>query len=204
MTSPIKGKFRVTQTQHSEHDGLDMVALDDVNIYSTVNGYIVKVGWENILNHKQGFGYYVVVKQINTEIYYFYGHLEKNSCALKQGDYVSKGTKIGVMGNTGRSTGAHLHYCCRKYRSKDHVLDISKISCIPNKIGTYDFSTSGTAFLRKGSWNVRKSPDFSNNVVRIVKGPQTVIYVDIVEGDGIQWYQLRDGNYISVNACEQT
>lgn len=202
MNTPFKGRFRITQTQHETHDGLDIVALDDLTVYSTVTGHIVKAGWESNLNHYKGFGYYVVIEEIGTKMFYFFGHLQKNSCPIREGYTVLKGEKIGIMGNTGRSTGAHLHYCCRKYRSKDHVQDISKISGIPNREGVYTSSTGGTTFLKPGTWNVRKSPEFrTDNIARVVKGTQTVIYVDIVEGDGVKWYELRDGNYISVNAC---
>ena len=52
--------------------------------------------------------------------------------------------------------------------------------------------------IRDSTWNVRKGPSLNAPVARIVKGPQTVTYVDIVDG----FYLLRDGCYIGVNACE--
>lgn len=199
MISPFKGRFRITQTQHETHDGLDIVALDDPTVYSTIDGTVEKVGWESTLNHYKGFGYYVVLR--TGDLYYFFGHLVKNSSPLKVGSRIRKGEIVGVMGNTGRSTGPHLHYCCRRDRSKAKVQNISTLSGIPNREGEYKPSTSGTTFLKPGTWNVRTGPSFDAAVARVVKGTQTVIYVDIVSGDGIKWYQLRDGNYISVNAC---
>lgn len=199
MISPFKGRFRVTQTQHETHDGLDIVALDDPTVYSTIDGVVVKVGWENVLIHSQGFGYYVVLRHDN--LYYFFGHLKSKSSPLKEGQKIARGDVVGIMGNTGRSTGPHLHYCCRRDRSKAKVQNISKLSGIPNREGEYKPSTSGTTFLKPGTWNVRTGPSFDAPVARVVKGTQTVIYVDVVRGDGINWYQLRDGTYISVNAC---
>ena len=100
--------------------------------------------------------------------------------------------------------------------------DISAISGIPNKPGVYndgyvgeykgadnsDSSKTGITYLKKGSWNVRKGPSLGAAVDRVVKSPQSVTYVDIVpETDpgkygARDFYKLRDGTYLSVNACE--
>ena len=78
MNSPFKGKFKVTQEyKGSKHDGLDIVGLDDKNIYSTINGVVEHAGWENALNHKQGFGLYVKIKQNGSTNRYYFGHLSK-------------------------------------------------------------------------------------------------------------------------------
>lgn len=82
------------------HKGLDMVSSSR-NILASDDGVVTfagtKSGYGNciIINHKNGYET-------------LYGHLSKIS--VKKGDVVEKGTKIGVMGNTGRSTGTHLHF----------------------------------------------------------------------------------------------
>src|SRR5690606_26967595 len=81
------------------HTGIDLTgnknikAADagEVEFVGTKNGY----GKTIIINHKNGF------KTL-------YGHL--NSYSVSKGDKVDTGDKIGVMGNTGRSTGVHLHF----------------------------------------------------------------------------------------------
>jgi murein DD-endopeptidase MepM/ murein hydrolase activator NlpD len=140
MNSPFKGKFKVTQEyKGSKHDGLDMVGLDDKNIYSTINGVVEHAGWENVLNHKQGFGLYVKIKQNGSSNRYYFGHLSK--IKVKKGQVISIGDIIGVEGSTGYSTGSHVHYCVRANSSKKEIKDISIISGIPNKIGTYNNTT---------------------------------------------------------------
>jgi len=82
------------------HKGIDLVSSKR-NILAADEGVIsfagVKSGYGNaiIINHNNGF------KTL-------YGHLSKIS--VKEGDIVEKGAKIGIMGNTGRSTGTHLHF----------------------------------------------------------------------------------------------
>lgn len=81
------------------HEGIDMtgnktiMAADAgvVEFAGTKNGY----GNAIIINHKNGF------KTL-------YGHLK--SYSVSKGDKVAKGDSIGIMGNTGRSTGVHLHF----------------------------------------------------------------------------------------------
>lgn len=214
MYAPHKGKFKVTQTQHSLHDGLDIVGITSKDVFATVNGQVEIAGWENVNDKKQGFGMYVRIRKSASNDRYYYGHLKE--ITVKVGQIVKAGQKIGVEGNTGRSTGSHVHYCVRENASKYQVKSTPAISGIPNKEGTYNFdgktitdvrakkasTNAGTTTLKSGSWNVRVGASFDSAVDRVVKGPQSVTYVDIVEGDGIKWYKLRDGCFLSVNACK--
>ena len=135
MNSPYMGKFHVTQTQHTEHDGLDLVGIDSKEIHSTVSGTVVFAGWENPQDKKQGFGQYVCIKGADGNYYYF-GHLSVIN--VEYGQAVKVTDVIGIEGSTGYSTGSHCHYCCRKQFARGNALDISAISGIPNALGTYD------------------------------------------------------------------
>ena len=135
MNSPYMGKFQVTQTQHSQHDGLDLVGIDSKEIHSTVSGTVHFAGWENPNDRSQGFGQYVCIKGSDGRFYYF-GHLSVIN--VKYGQVVRCTDVIGIEGSTGLSTGAHCHYCCRPQFSKGGALSISEISGIPNVLGTYD------------------------------------------------------------------
>ena len=153
MLSPYKGKFKVSQQyKGAAHDGLDMVGVQDKNIYSTVDGVVEKAGWENPLNHKQGFGLYVRIKQNGSVDKYYFGHLSE--IKVKAGDRVSVGTLLGVEGSTGHSTGSHCHYCIRGNGSTAQVKDVCAISGIPNAIGTYE-SDMGNNVLPDVLYRVR-------------------------------------------------
>lgn len=74
-------------------------------IYSASNGVVVVA--ETGKGSKWSLGKYVVIRHPNG-YYTEYAHL--NSLSVKTGQSVSKGTKIGTMGETGRATGVHLHF----------------------------------------------------------------------------------------------
>ncbi len=147
MNCPYKGKFKVTSPQgyrtlngkREYHDGLDLVGLDSKTIYSTVSGVVEVASWENSKNKKQGFGQYVRIKKNNSSDRYYFGHLSEIS--VKKGQKVECGDVLGIEGNTGYSTGSHCHYCVRGNCLKSQVRNITDISGIPNKKGTYKSET---------------------------------------------------------------
>ena len=85
------------------HCGVDLIPTDkDYNIYAPVKATVFTVK----MNHSS-YGNYVVLK--HTDGYFSrYAHLD--SIAVKKGQTVSEGTVLGVMGNTGNSSGRHLHF----------------------------------------------------------------------------------------------
>lgn len=135
MNSPFNGNFRVTQIQSANHDGLDLVGIDSDVVNATVSGVVQYAGWENTGNQYQGFGLYVCIRG-NDGYYYYYGHLKETK--VKTGDEVKICQPVGIMGNTGKSTGPHTHYCIRQQFAKDNELSTPLISGIPNELGVYN------------------------------------------------------------------
>jgi murein DD-endopeptidase MepM/ murein hydrolase activator NlpD len=85
------------------HNGVDLAANYEV-VYSMFPGRVVQVG-----NDKRS-GNFVIVK---TDCYTVsYCHLSK--VFVRQGDFVEAGTPICRSGNTGTSTGPHLHLTTKK------------------------------------------------------------------------------------------
>ncbi len=78
----------------------------------------------------KGFGRYVVTyqgKNSRGDKYFFiYAHL--NSVNVSEGMPVSSFTRIGSSGNTGNSTGPHLHYECRVVRADGTIESIDPLS----------------------------------------------------------------------------
>ncbi|MBK7453607.1 MAG: M23 family metallopeptidase [Anaerolineales bacterium] len=100
---PVGGVL--TQNYHPGHNGLDFGIPVGTPIESTMDGKVVHAGWNN-----QGYGNLVIVENGGYRTYY--AHL--SSIPVSVGDTVRAGTTIGLSGNTGNSTGPHLHYEIRK------------------------------------------------------------------------------------------
>jgi murein DD-endopeptidase MepM/ murein hydrolase activator NlpD len=102
---PLKGNFRYTSGYGMRwgrmHKGTDFAAPHGTPIYATADGVVTHAGWLS------GYGRLVKIQHefgIETR----YAHNSK--LFVKKGQRVSRGQKISAMGNTGRSTGTHLHY----------------------------------------------------------------------------------------------
>lgn len=83
------------------HKGSDFAGAHGTNIYATADGVVTKAGWSS------GYGKLVTIQHafgIETK----YAH--NSNLRVKVGQRVSRGDHIADMGNTGRSTGTHLHY----------------------------------------------------------------------------------------------
>ena len=92
---PITGQWYI-------HKGLDFSTWRSGDpVVSTADGQVVTVAFDT------SFGHYVIVKHKHG-IYTRYAHL--NSFRVKKGEYVEQGQVIGTVGNTGITTGPHLHY----------------------------------------------------------------------------------------------
>ncbi|MGZ9164350.1 MAG: M23 family metallopeptidase [Anaerolineales bacterium] len=101
---PVVGG-RLTQEYHGGHHGLDIGIPVGTPITATMDGRIVHAGWNN-----QGYGNLVIVE--NGDYKTYYAHL--SSIPVSVGDTVNAGATIGLSGNTGNSTGPHLHYEIRR------------------------------------------------------------------------------------------
>lgn len=84
------------------HAGLDFAMPIGTPIYATANGVVLSVGIQ------PGYGHMVEIRH-NFGFGTRYGHLN-GKYAVKQGDFVRKGDIIAYSGNSGLSTGPHLHY----------------------------------------------------------------------------------------------
>jgi len=85
------------------HTGLDFRAASGDPVRATANGKVVSSGWAG------GYGRMVEIDHGNG-LSTRYGHLSSFAPGIVPGVRVQKGDLIGFVGNTGRSTGPHLHF----------------------------------------------------------------------------------------------
>lgn len=83
------------------HNGIDIAAPLGTEVHSINAGTVIYTGFQSAR------GYYIIVKNGNTKV--LYQHLKENSTKVKIGQSISKGQVIANVGNTGASTGSHLH-----------------------------------------------------------------------------------------------
>ncbi|WP_108502831.1 M23 family metallopeptidase [Paracoccus indicus] len=115
LAMPVRDSFRYTsgfgRRWGRMHEGIDMAGPIGTPIYATGDGVVIHAG------RASGYGNLIKIQhELGTETRY--GHL--NRIRVKVGDKVSQGDLIGDMGNTGRSTGPHLHY---EVRMKGRAVD---------------------------------------------------------------------------------
>ncbi|MCB6177171.1 DUF5930 domain-containing protein [Rhodobacter sp. Har01] len=101
FTSGFGGRSDPLGRGYRMHDGQDLAGDYGTPIFATADGVVVHAGWEN------GYGRLIKIQHafgIETR----FGHLSQ--IRVEVGQRVSRGERIGDMGNSGRSTGTHLHY----------------------------------------------------------------------------------------------
>jgi len=112
---PVSGDYVITSAfgEHdlglagasTYHEGIDISTLDGETtpVFAAGNGIVLSAGYNSragnyvILDHGEG---------IST----VYMHMADESLFVKEGEYISKGQVLGLMGNTGVSSGLHLHF----------------------------------------------------------------------------------------------
>ncbi len=106
MTSFFGYRSDPFDSDHAEyHPGIDFKGRTGDEVKCTANGRVVFAGWSN------GYGNCIRIQHTN-DFETLYGHLSR--IGVRVGQEVTVGQKIGAVGSTGHSTGAHLHYEVRK------------------------------------------------------------------------------------------
>lgn len=160
------------------HYGIDLKVNVGDTIYAAFDGKIRVTQFE-----RRGYGYYVVVRHVNG-LETVYGHLSK--FLVKENDFVRSGQAIGLGGNTGRSTGPHLHFETRflgKPINPNFIIDIDNNVChrdeylvtnssfrkTSNRSSVYARSGSGDNYQKRSS-NNNKFVDGKVKYHRVRKG----------------------------------
>lgn len=117
LAYPMHGAFRITsgfgfrrdpfRKTRAMHAGIDLKAPYGHPVRAAAEGVVTKASWQG------AYGRMVEIRHPHG-IATRYAHLSR--IKVKPGQRVTRGQQVGSLGNTGRSTGAHLHYETRVYR----------------------------------------------------------------------------------------
>lgn len=127
VTSPYGYRIDPFTRKRKMHSGMDFRASSD-KVYAMMPGKVLKVGYDKVS------GNYITLQ---------HGSITVSYCHLSQvlknkNELVTVGEVVGVTGNTGRSTGEHLHLTCKiKGRAIDPslILDyITRLTLNPNDV----------------------------------------------------------------------
>jgi hypothetical protein len=128
LIAPLDGTPKVTQWYGERpeyyaqfglrgHNGIDYSAVVGTPVKAVADGYI---SWVD--NDPPGYGRYVRIWHPALRVFSFYGHLSEPK--VVKGDTVKQGDIIGLSGDTGNSTGPHLHYEIRVADAAGHYLAV--------------------------------------------------------------------------------
>lgn len=201
---PLTGTFKVTcefkrkgNWKAGFHTGIDLYS-DNKKIYGTCNGEVFKTGFD------KSYGNYVVVKSFEDGTYHWFCHLSKIN--VKERTSINRGSIIGIMGNTGNSTGTHLHYEIRKEcNCYGKVNDPALYMGIPNKVGTYNTGIYQISNNKKSSislndikklkspTNLRNEPTINSSEKTLYIENTTVIILEksCAYKDGFTWDKVK-------------
>jgi len=171
------------------HYGIDLKVQVGDTIYATFDGKIRLCQFD-----RRGYGYYVVMRHPNG-LETVYGHLSK--FLVGEEDVVRAGDPIALGGNTGRSTGSHLHF---EFRFLGRPIDPNKIVDFDNKVCHRDsYTVTPHSFNYAGASSAVKYARTSTGATNKYVSGQ-VSYHRVRQGDSLSKIAKRYGTSIK-NLC---
>lgn len=115
---PLRGNYYISSRygfrdnpfsgKRTFHNGIDMATAPGTAVFAALDGTVTATGYDVV------YGNYIIISH-HSGYQSMYAHL--NSILISQKRSVTTNTKIGTVGNTGQSTGPHLHFTVYKNRA---------------------------------------------------------------------------------------
>lgn len=115
---PVPGHYYVTSEwgyrsyKSKMHRGID-IRCDENVVVAAVDGTVHR------LDISEESGVYLILKANGKDLYVYYKHLKEGGYLVEEGDAVEAGDPLAISGNTGESSGAHLHFELRWEKNKN-------------------------------------------------------------------------------------
>lgn len=134
----LTSDYKTRNEDRSTHNGMDFVGKS----YRTDYVIAIDDGVVITSTYSKTAGYYIEIKHNNNYISR-YLHMTKGSLKFKKNARVKKGDTLGYMGNTGNSTGAHLHFAVTdEYRNP-----VDPLPYLQGKLSFSSINDSHTTFV---------------------------------------------------------
>lgn len=210
---PFLGNYVVTQT-YNEHKaraiangwcwkpdtgctsfyypGIDYGTPINTSIVVSENGIVTEA--KKDLSPSGGYGNYVKIKHAENFIT-LYGHLNKILCAV--GQSVKRGKIIGLSGNTGNSTGPHIHWEMRLNGIPvDPQLYISSAPIVPIPEKNKNLTINKSAYI-KSNVGANLRADMGSALALVYCGTEVMITGSPITLRGLQYYPVTLSGYIA-------
>lgn len=154
------------------HTGYDIVGIGSSTVTAVEGGKVVR---SRIVTDKSDltwqWGNYVCIETAAGQ-YHYYCHLA--SRAVSEGQTVKRGDTLGIMGNTGYSFGAHLHFEVRERDRKTHISP-SAVLGIENKAGMYSLTQLESDILSLYKSGLINTPEYwEENAAKLRYVPELI------------------------------
>ena len=106
ITSPYGTRMHPIFGASKFHNGIDLAANYE-NVYSVLDGVVTETGWDN-----KGGGNYIKIKHFDR---FETAYLHLSEIYYRVGEFVNTGFIIAKRGNSGNSTGPHLHFSVKEF-----------------------------------------------------------------------------------------
>lgn len=193
FTMPVPGYVtsEFGQRRRRMHYGMDLKLQVGDTVYAAFDGKIRMTQFE-----RRGYGNYVVMRHSNG-LETVYGHLSK--FLVNENDVVKSGDPIALGGNTGRSTGAHLHW---EFRYMGRPIHPREIIDFDNKVchrDTYTVSPRSFAYSGAGKFFPSGSAPVPVSTSRLASS-KTSINNNKYTGGQVTYHRIRKGDTLGAIA----
>ena len=196
------GFCEITQEYGNNHIGIDIVGknytIDTVVAHSDGIVTIIQTGGVNNQGSTGNASYGNFIKiEHNNGYQTLYAHLD--TVNVKVGNRVKKGDILGIMGNTGNSYGAHLHFEVWKnnvrinpyeYLNKDLFESIEIILRDENK---------NQLKVNVDDLRIREDASINSKILGVALLNGIYNYYETKENDGYTWYRIGDNKWLAAN-----
>jgi Peptidase family M23 len=201
---PVDKQFKISQhfgdnpkiyPLTNGHNGIDFALPEGNPVMATADGTVSRAELDTTTasDPKKGYGYHVRIQHLDgsTSIY---GHFQKDSFTVHTGDNVNMGAIIGNSGNTGYSTGPHLHFEVRLGLAATTVINPEPF--LVDEIPSMDTLFVVTITPDGDGVRLRVGPGKNYNIIRNLHTDDSLDVFGLA-GDNV-WLRVEEG-YLMYN-----